>query len=74
MDVFDNMIFPRAEIVGARAPPPGVKPNFINPESRQNEMVAANAACLTIGILFLLMRLWTRLFLTRSIGWDDCKY
>ncbi|KAI9784239.1 MAG: hypothetical protein M1816_000911 [Peltula sp. TS41687] len=71
MDVFENMIFPRSEIVGAIPPPPGVKPNFLHPESREHTMIAVNVACLTIGISFVLMRLWTRSFITRSIGWDD---
>lgn len=74
MNVFEKMIFPRDEIVPAKPPPPGVKSNFINPQSRQPEMIAINAILLTIATLFLLMRLWTRSFITRSIGWDDCKW
>lgn len=56
----------------AMPPPPGVVPNFVNPVSRGSYLITVNAVLLSITTLFVLMRFYTRIFLARAIGWDDC--
>ncbi|KAI9674032.1 MAG: hypothetical protein M1829_003875 [Trizodia sp. TS-e1964] len=52
-------------------PPPGVKSNFDNPENHILQMHVAGIALLTTTMTFVLLRLCTRAFITRSFGWDD---
>lgn len=59
--------------VGAVAPPSGITPDFENPTSRAGRLLAANVACLVIATIFVVLRLYTNIFLVRVIGWDDCE-
>ncbi len=59
--------------VGLVPPPPGVIPNFNNPESVYGRVMTAELITLGIALPFVLMRIYTRLFITRAVGWDDCK-
>ncbi|KAI9847287.1 MAG: hypothetical protein M1837_002874 [Sclerophora amabilis] len=52
-------------------PPPGITSNFVDPPSRRQEVVVCVAVCLALSITFLLGRMLTRAFITRSLGWDD---
>ncbi|KAI3317648.1 hypothetical protein HD806DRAFT_550285 [Xylariaceae sp. AK1471] len=55
-----------------RAPPPnGTLPNFVDPVS--NAPVARILTCLTLGIMyfFLVLRVYTRSFVTGGLGADD---
>lgn len=61
-------------IMPASPPPPGVTPNFDHPDSIVDSFMATNAACLAIAVLFLALRLYTRIFIVNSLGWDDCLY
>ena len=54
-------------------PPTGVIPNFIDPPSRGYEVIIAVAICLTFMIPSVVIRLYTRIFISRSLGWDDCE-
>ena len=56
-------------------PPPGVTSNYINPA--QDRATQYNAVCyFTLGLasLFLFARLYTRVVLQKSPGWDDCEW
>ena len=55
-------------------PPPGVTPNFVNPENYQNTLIAALTIFLTIATIFTAAKLYTRAFIVKSIAWEDCKY
>ncbi|KAI9883866.1 MAG: hypothetical protein M1823_004357 [Watsoniomyces obsoletus] len=55
----------------AMEPPPGIVSNFDNPESRKELVVIAAIVCPIISGLFLTLRLYTRTFITRTLGWDD---
>lgn len=55
------------------APPPGVIPNYVNPESRGWETILTVTICLTFMFPFFLLRIYSRAFVTRSLGWDDCE-
>lgn len=54
-------------------PPPGVTPNLANPTSRANEIVIVTTIFTTLAMAFVMLRFYTRLFITRSLGYDDCK-
>ncbi|KAI9834663.1 MAG: hypothetical protein M1826_000065 [Phylliscum demangeonii] len=56
---------------GLVPPPPGVVPNFTNPASLQTVVVTVDTIFLALAALFVAMRLWTRSFVTRHVGFDD---
>ena len=58
---------------GAAPPPPGVVPNLKHPVSRASSVITINVIFLGFALAFVLMRVYTRTFLTRNIGADDCK-
>lgn len=58
---------------GAIPPPPGVIPNFEHPVSRKKDVVISAIVCPIIAGLFFALRLYTRIHITRTLGWDDCK-
>ncbi|KAL9577510.1 MAG: hypothetical protein Q9212_006315, partial [Teloschistes hypoglaucus] len=53
------------------SPPPGVIPNFVNPESHAYQLVITVAVCLALVVIAVSMRLYTKHFITKSMGWDD---
>lgn len=53
-------------------PPPGVTPNYVDPESLAPVLVACITTCLVLMIIFVGMRLYTKLFISRAFGRDDC--
>ena len=55
-------------------PPPGVVPNFINPESYQSTIIATLTVCLATATLFTILRLYSKVFVIKSIALEDCKY
>lgn len=52
-------------------PPPGVTPNFVNPESRADSFVIGTAICTSFLLPIVLMRLYLRLWINRSFAVDD---
>ena len=58
----------------AGIPPPGVVPNFKNPPSLAQPIIAVHAVFLSLAVLFVALRLYTKIFLTRLLRWDDCEY
>ena len=54
-------------------PPPHVIPNFVNPPSQRGANLACNILCLAVATFCVLTRLHTKIFILRSLGWDDCK-
>lgn len=57
----------------ALQPPAGVQPNFVNPEDRGyiSNSVATVLLCLMVSLFA--NRVYTKLFIIRKMGWDDCK-
>ncbi|KAI4087742.1 MAG: hypothetical protein LQ348_001257 [Seirophora lacunosa] len=53
------------------APPPGVIPNFDNPDSRAGASTAVIMFFTVLMVLFVIVRMYTKLFISRSRGWDD---
>ena len=58
----------------AMTPPPGVIPNFDNPQSRGGIVISVSAVCLGIMFPVVLIRLYQRLFVTRAMGLEDGWY
>ena len=64
----------RLHHVPALAPPPGVKSNFINPESQALMVVVASVLCLALIIPISLLRFYTSLWIKKSLKADDSEY
>jgi hypothetical protein len=62
-----------ADVIGAWPPPPGVVPNFINPESVGYRLIVAAIMCPAIALVFLLLRLYTKLCILKKLLLDDYK-
>ena len=59
--------------IPALAPPQGVRPNFVNPPSREHELIILEGIFVPLMLLFVSMRLFVRARITKKWGWDDCK-
>ena len=44
-----------------------------NPSTQQHTIVVVCIAAPIFSTLFTAIRIWTRIFITHSPGWDDCK-
>lgn len=60
--------------IAAGTPPDGQTSNFIDPPSQANIPRIATYVTLPPMLLFLALRLYTRLIITRKVGLDDCEY
>lgn len=60
--------------IGGLPPPPGVTPNFVNPESARGQAHVVFIMCLVFSTLFVSLRMYTRLILIKSHGWEDCEW
>ncbi len=57
---------------GIAPPPTGVVPNFDNPESHFEELLAVNVVCISLAGAFVAMRLYTKYcFAARKLSADD---
>jgi hypothetical protein len=54
-------------------PPPGVVSNFSNPYSDEDAIILTLALCLSASTLLVWTRLYTNLFISEYVGWEDCK-
>ena len=63
----------RAEVTGARPPPPGIIPNFVNPPSRKHIVITANIVLTIISTLFTGVKAYTAHFIIRHTRIDDCR-
>jgi len=59
--------------VGVIPPPPGVSPNFVNPESNAWQIVLASALPAVIVVVIHLLRLYTSGFIIKRWYLDDCE-
>lgn len=59
-------------MIPAAKPPPGVMPNFINPVTLANNIVAVASTVLVLTAILLSIRLFSTLKITRSASYDDC--
>ena len=57
----------------ALQPPPGVIPNFIDPENTQSIIIATLAVTLGAATLFTVIRMYTKAFILNTIALEDCS-
>jgi len=60
--------------IPALAPPPGVKPNFKDPLSLENPLRVSVCFVMAMMLVFVSLRVYTRLRITREFGAEDCKF
>ena len=58
----------------AGEPPAGVIPNLVDPPNLEATIIPILAVCLTISTLAVLVRLYSKLFLLRSVAYEDCEF
>ena len=54
-------------------PPEGVIPNFVDPPTLEHVQIAATVVCLTLAVFTTVLRMYTKVFIIKAIGWEDCK-
>ena len=59
--------------VGIIPPPPRIAPNFDHPESIGHELMVLNFVLPPISTCIVLLRLYSRYFIVRVIGSEDCE-
>lgn len=52
-------------------PPPGVIPNFQNPETSKNTQIISTGFILGLVVIFFFNRAYAKVFLMRKLTWDD---
>jgi hypothetical protein len=57
----------------AMPPPPGFKTNFVDPPSQQPAIIAMSAVFISLMLLAVSVRAYTRTLILKSWGWDDSK-
>lgn len=58
----------------AMRPPPGVTPNLQDPTLHfAKERLLTMVLCLTFTAFFVLTRIYTKVWVIKSHGWEDCK-
>jgi hypothetical protein len=60
--------------VPAATPPNGTISNFVNPPNIGYRQTTTNIVVLVIMIIVVFLRLYTRIFIVKSFGYDDCTY
>ena len=61
---------PPGTVVGTVPAPAGIIPNFIDPP-RDSAPLILTIIFLILSLIFVSMRLFTRIVLLRGFGWDD---
>lgn len=62
-----------ASITPLVAPPPGIESNFVNPATRGDGFRAVVIGFTLLGGICTIIRLYTRVWIIRKVGWDDCE-
>ena len=57
----------------AGTPPIGVMPNFDNPPSLEFYLIFTITVCVTLATVVVLLRMYTKIFIIRSLANEDCK-
>ena len=55
----------------ALAPPHGIIPNFVDPESRAHAVLVGSGILTALTIIVVVLRFYTRIFVTKIVGWED---
>lgn len=54
-------------------PPPGKETNFINPETFKTQAEISMNLCMAVAAVFIILRLYAKISITKMYGWDDGK-
>jgi len=57
----------------ASAPPPGVIPNLDNPPNSNKESLALVVVCITLTVLAIAGRAYSRMVIVKRLRVEDCK-
>lgn len=55
-------------------PPPGIQPNFSDPPTLVPALLGVPAAFLVLAVLCFFVRIYTKVFISKRWGWDDCEW
>lgn len=55
-------------------PPPGQQPNFKDPPSSQNWLVATGVLCLSVAIIFISARTFVKAYIIKKTQIEDCGF
>ena len=58
----------------ALPPPPGVKSNFDNPVTQDAALIKVNAVFIALMLPMIVIRIYSKAFISHTLWWDDCKY
>lgn len=58
----------------ALTPPPGVIPNFVNPDNVFVGYVITVVLCVSTSTLVFWMRMYTKIYILQQTGWEDCEF
>lgn len=61
-------------ILSALAPPPGVTPNFTNPQSQALMVIVTSIICLVLITIISLLRFYTNIWIKKSMNADDSTF
>ena len=53
--------------------PPGVISNLNAPATTGDRIIFMNLFTTSLMAVFVMMRMYSKYFLTKDVGWDDCK-
>lgn len=59
------------QTVGLTPPPPGLQANFLHPQTAIKSAIALHTICLVFVTLCILIRIYTRHFISHNLGLDD---
>ena len=61
-------------LTGALTPPPSITPHFYAFGKQQMTNILVAVIFITLPTIFVGLRLWTKLRISKDMGWDDCKH
>jgi len=61
------------DIIGALPPPPGVTPNFVDPDYNGLQIIISGIIFSILAISFLVARMYAKYYLLKQFNYDDCK-
>lgn len=73
MGALDGLTHEQLAQTPAGVPPPGVKPNLVNPYSEGYILITVGGVLMGIMFLFIALRLYVKVRVQRKFTGDDCK-
>ena len=74
MATFTNNAAYQASTETPWPPPPGITANFNAPNVNGTGYIVVTIFGLVFATILTLMRLYTKAFIKRRLGWEDCKF